>query len=90
MATERSFPPSSEGLSPRSVEDERPSVDELVPTAKEQIGTIIRDQPDDSTFDEILRELAFHRMVSRGLADARKGQVIDDAHLRRRVRSWKP
>jgi hypothetical protein len=89
MAIERPAPPAPKGLFPRSVEDERPTAEELVPTAKEQITTLIQDQPDDSTYDEILRELAFHRMVSRGLSDSRRGQVVDDASLRRQVRSWK-
>jgi hypothetical protein len=37
---------------------------------------IIEAQPDDSSFDEILRELAFARMIDRGLADIDQGRVI--------------
>ena len=36
-------------------------------SAKEQISKIIQEQPDDSSYDEVLRELAFARMVERGL-----------------------
>lgn len=36
-------------------------------TAKEQISEIIKRQPDDSSYDEIVRELAFELMVQRGL-----------------------
>lgn len=61
---------------------------EAGPTAKEQIETIIRDQPDDSTYDEILRELALHRMIVRGASDLKRGRVLDDAVLRARVRGW--
>lgn len=32
-----------------------------MPSAKEQIAKILQDQPDDSSYDEILRELAFAR-----------------------------
>ena len=41
-----------------------------MPSAKEQIAKILQDQPDDSSYDEILRELAFARMIDSGLADS--------------------
>jgi len=34
---------------------------------------IIQEQPEDASYEEILRELAFERMVERGLEDSRKG-----------------
>ena len=34
----------------------------VMPTAKERMTEIIRSQPEDSSFEEILRELAFHNM----------------------------
>jgi len=42
----------------------------VMPSAKEQITNILQDQPDDSSYDEILLELAFARMIERGLADS--------------------
>ena len=36
-----------------------------MPSAKEQIAKVLQDQPDDRSYDEILRELAFARMVER-------------------------
>ena len=39
-------------------------------TAKEELGELIQQQPDDSTGEEIVRELAFHLMIQRGLADS--------------------
>ena len=39
-----------------------------MPSAKEQIAKIFQDQPDDSSYDEILRELAFARMVEGSVA----------------------
>ena len=44
-----------------------------MPTVKERVSEIIQAQPDDSSFDEILRELAFSRMVERGLASSLDG-----------------
>ncbi|RMH20361.1 MAG: hypothetical protein D6696_08345 [Acidobacteria bacterium] len=59
------------------------------PSVKDQLIGIIQDQPDDSSRDEILRELAFYRRALRGLADAGAGRVVDTAELRRRLRSWR-
>lgn len=39
-------------------------------TAKEELTRLIAGQPDDSSREEIVRELAFHVMVERGLADS--------------------
>jgi hypothetical protein len=57
-------------------------------TAKEVMVGIIQDQPEDSSFDELLRELAIKRMVDRGLDDARKGKTITNEDMERRIRSW--
>ena len=46
-------------------------------TAKEDIKRIVEAQPDDSTSEEILREIALHTMIQRGLADEEAGRVID-------------
>jgi predicted transcriptional regulator len=55
---------------------------------KEQMIKIIDEQPEDSTYDEILRELAFARMVERGLADSDEGRTISNEEMKRRIRSW--
>ena len=57
-------------------------------SAKEQIHTIVQQQPDDSTYDEILRELALARMVERGLEDSRAGRTIPHEEMGRRIKSW--
>ena len=59
-----------------------------VATAKEQMAQIIEDQPDDSSYDEILRELAFSRMVDRGLSDSDAGRTISNEEMARRISSW--
>jgi predicted transcriptional regulator len=58
-------------------------------TAKDDMLGIIQKQPDDSTAEEIFRELAFHLMVERGLADSDAGRTIPHEEMKRRVRSWK-
>jgi predicted transcriptional regulator len=57
-------------------------------TPKEQMVEMINEQPDDSSYDEILRELAFKRMVDKGLDDARSGRTISNEDVSRRIRSW--
>ncbi|HEY3306416.1 MAG TPA: hypothetical protein VGL70_23085 [Candidatus Binatia bacterium] len=56
--------------------------------AKEELTKLIEDQPDDSSREEIVRELAFHVMVERGLADSDAGRVISNDEMARRIRSW--
>ncbi len=57
-------------------------------TAKERIREILDDQPEDSSFDELLHELAFARMVERGLEDVRAGRLISDEEMERRIAAW--
>jgi predicted transcriptional regulator len=45
-------------------------------TVKDIMIKVIRDQPEDSDFDEILRQLAFVKMVNRGLADSDAGRTV--------------
>ncbi|MBW1998966.1 MAG: hypothetical protein JRJ29_13510 [Deltaproteobacteria bacterium] len=57
-------------------------------TAKEKMTEIIQNQPDDSSYEEILKELAFARMIERGLEDSRTGRTISNEEMSRRIRSW--
>lgn len=57
-------------------------------TAKEQITQLVQQQPDDSSYDEIIRELAFHRMIERGLKDADDGRTISNKEMEARINTW--
>jgi predicted transcriptional regulator len=57
-------------------------------TAKERIVEIIQQQPDDSSYEEILRELAFARMIEQGLEDSRAGRTISNEEMERRICTW--
>jgi predicted transcriptional regulator len=57
-------------------------------TTKQKMTEVIRLLPDDATYEEIMRELAFQRMVDRGLNDARSGNVIDNDEMARRIKAW--
>ena len=57
-------------------------------TVKEKMAKLINELPDDSTYDEILRELAFRRMIERGLRNSNEGKTIDNKEMERRIKSW--
>ena len=56
--------------------------------AKDQIKDVLENQPDDSSYDELLRELAFKRMVDKGLADLQAGNTVSNEALEHRIKSW--
>ncbi len=57
-------------------------------TAKEELSRLIQGQPEDSSREEIVRELAFHVIVERGLADSDAKRTISNEEIGRRIRSW--
>ncbi|MGE0189248.1 MAG: hypothetical protein AB7F79_08810 [Steroidobacteraceae bacterium] len=57
-------------------------------TAKEELTQLIQGQPEDSSGEEIVRELAFHLMVQRGLIDADSSRVISNGEMKHRIQSW--
>lgn len=56
-------------------------------SSKIRIEDIVRDQPDDSTYDDVLRDLAFFRLVRRGLRGL-DGQRFTTGEMRQRVKTW--
>ncbi len=57
-------------------------------TVKEELTRLIQGQPDDSSREEIVRELAFHVMVERGIADSDAKRTISNEEMGRCIRSW--
>lgn len=57
-------------------------------TAKEHIAEILKRQPDDSSYDEIVRELAFDLMVQRGLKDSDEDRTVSNEEMARRIKTW--
>jgi hypothetical protein len=57
-------------------------------TAKEHIAEVLRRQPDDSSYDEIVRELAFDLMVQRGLKDSDEHHTLSNQEMARRIKTW--
>jgi predicted transcriptional regulator len=40
------------------------------------------------SYEEIMRELAFERMIERGMEDVRKGRVTSHQEMEHRIRTW--
>ena len=58
-------------------------------STKEQMVKTIAEQPDDSSYEEILRELSFARMIQRGLEDSQAQRSISDQEMKHRTLSLK-
>lgn len=57
-------------------------------TAKEVLTKAIQAQPDDSSAEEIVRELIMHQMILEGLEDVRAGRTISHEEMGERIKSW--
>lgn len=55
---------------------------------KERMTEVILEQPEDSSYEEILRELAFEQMVERGLKDSREGRILSNEDMLDRINVW--
>ena len=58
-------------------------------TVKDKMSEIIRTQPDDASYEEIMRELAFERMVTRGLEDSRQERVVSSQEMEQKIQAWR-
>ena len=56
--------------------------------AKNQIKQLINSLPEDSTYEDIFREIAFARMVQNGLRDSRENRTISNEDMEHRIKSW--
>jgi len=55
---------------------------------KEKINSIVNQQPDDSSYEEILRELIFAKMIDNGLNDSKNGKLTSHALVMEEIESW--
>jgi predicted transcriptional regulator len=65
-----------------------PVLENSMSSAKEAMSEIIAQQPDDSSYDEILRELVYAGMLQRGLEDSDAGRTLSDDEVKRKIDSW--
>jgi hypothetical protein len=57
-------------------------------TAKDLTTEVVQKQPDDSSYDEIVRELTFELMIQRGLKDSDEGRTITNEEMEHRINTW--
>jgi hypothetical protein len=53
------------------------------------MARLVQAQPADSSREEIVRELAFHVMVEKGLADSDVRRVVSNEDMAQRIRTWR-
>ena len=56
--------------------------------AKQQLTRLIQEQPEDSSFEEIVREMALNLMIQRGLKDSDQGRTIPNDEMQHLIRTW--
>lgn len=56
--------------------------------AKEILAEELKRQPEDSSFDEILHNLAYKQVIAEGLEDSLAGNVIDHEEIKKRIQRW--
>ena len=55
---------------------------------KDEAKKIIDALPEDATYEEIIKELAFNKMVQRGLVDMEEGRVISNEEMKSIIAKW--
>jgi ribosomal protein S3AE len=57
-------------------------------TIKEKMIDIIKKQPEDSSYDEILQELSFVNMVNKGLENSKNDKITEHEKVKKIVKEW--
>jgi len=57
-------------------------------TAKEAFLHTLEQQPDDSSYDELLEELALKKMIDAGLSDVDLGKTTSNKEMKDAIASW--
>ena len=55
---------------------------------KQEAKKIIGSLPEDTSYDEILKELAFDRMLHKGLKDSSENKTISNQEMKNRIKQW--
>ncbi len=57
-------------------------------TAKEAFLHTLEQQPDDSSYDELLEELVLKKMIDAGLSDVDLGKTTSNKEMKDAIASW--
>ena len=49
---------------------------------------VIEALPQDSSYDEIIRELAFDKMIKNGLEDSKNSNTISNEDMKKKINQW--
>lgn len=60
----------------------------IMTAPKLEAKKIIDSLPEDTSYDEILKELAFDRMIQRGLKDSKGSKTISNKEMEHRIKQW--
>ena len=55
---------------------------------KQEAKKIIDSLPEDTSYDEILKELTFDRMIHRGLKDSKENKTISNKEMGNKIKQW--
>ena len=55
---------------------------------KTEARKVIDSLPEDSSYDEILKELIFDRMIKNGLQDSLDSKTISNQEMSNRIKMW--
>ena len=58
--------------------------------AKKATEEILKELPDDATFDDIMYRLYVRSKIERGLKDLEAGRVVSQEEAERRTAKWRP
>ena len=61
---------------------------DTVTAPKDEAKKVIDSLPEDTTYEEILRELAFDKMIGRGLDDVANGKTISNEEMKNTIVQW--
>lgn len=56
---------------------------------RDMMIALLQDQPADSSYDDLMRQLAMTRMMDRGAADLKAGRTLSHEDVGKRIASWR-
>jgi hypothetical protein len=60
----------------------------MMTAPKQEARKIIDSLPEDTSYDEILKELAFSKMIQKGLKDSSENKTISNQEMKNKIKQW--
>lgn len=57
-------------------------------SAVEKVKEVVSSLPEDSSYDEIIKELMLNKMIKQGLEDSKQGKVTTNRKMLDKIKSW--